>query len=304
MIRIAVGKKVHHSDCVVAFHGPSSLEISYRRSRDETVVHMILLEKDLLEVKYFKDGRRADGDALSSPIHDGAISDDDIDKIECFLAMRIDKTDHNGLSSIVNTYSSKENDYAKGYVVVEFRSVHEFQQLFDVLAANSVAGAFFNESSELNYDNIERYCNALISDNEKDVKQRRESMRSSPVSSRSNDKFLDGKEETAILLVYPFPGDKVDVELDIEKCSEGLKEAAVSYPTYLDGGGSIVHSQQLRQKIESDLLVSNPKLKYDPSETKANTTRAHYLEIRVNDFTRLEPREFLNDTLIDFWFQW
>ncbi len=43
----------------------------------------------------------------------------------------------------------------------------------------------------------------------------------------------------------------------------------------------------------------------DKDESAGKTkSRAHFLTIRDEDYDRLEPGEFLNDTLIDFWFQW
>jgi hypothetical protein len=45
----------------------------------------------------------------------------------------------------------------------------------------------------------------------------------------------------------------------------------------------------------------------DKGEVDAETKtrgRAHFLTVRVEDYERLEPGEFLNDTLIDFWMQW
>jgi hypothetical protein len=38
------------------------------------------------------------------------------------------------------------------------------------------------------------------------------------------------------------------------------------------------------------------------AEPEAKTRgRAHFLTVRVEDYVRLEPGVFLNDTLVDFW---
>jgi Ulp1 family protease len=39
----------------------------------------------------------------------------------------------------------------------------------------------------------------------------------------------------------------------------------------------------------------------DSSDT---SSRTHYLTIREDDRERLQPGQFLNDTLVDFWMSW
>ena len=46
-------------------------------------------------------------------------------------------------------------------------------------------------------------------------------------------------------------------------------------------------------------LVSGAKKK-----DAKGAARQHYVTIRVEDYERLEPREWLNDSLVDFWMQW
>jgi hypothetical protein len=103
--------------------------------------------------------------------------------------------------------------------------------------------------------------------------QRRSARLRSSVSSITTS--ANGEAQHKILLVYPFiGGDR------IEKAAEGLKLSCLSD----------------EQFVSSEELV---KL-----QQEATTGRAHFLSITGEDRDRLEPGEFLNDTLVEFWMRW
>jgi hypothetical protein len=91
---------------------------------------------------------------------------------------------------------------------------------------------------------------------------------------------LAGGKDDDVLVVYPFDGD----EQLIEKAAEGLKEASGVGPYNGD---------------------SSPEAVGDAMEIETKTgERHHFLTVRVEDYKRLEPGIFLNDTLVDFWMRW
>jgi len=119
-----------------------------------------------------------------------------------------------------------------------------------------------------------------------------ESIEINPEESRQQmGSFLAGRKDQFILLVYPFTGD----EKDIEAASDGLNEAS-------GATRAGVHPQQSEASgTDRDTMDDYKK----PEATKVCLRqRAHYVTVRVEDFKRLEPTEWLNDSLVDFWMQW
>ena len=113
--------------------------------------------------------------------------------------------------------------------------------------------------------------------------------------------FIAGRPEEAILLVYPFAGDPILMD----KAAEGLNEAS-GQPLEPRG---IDEMAVLEQKSSRLTLQSNSgSSDSDDAEAKTKDSKAkarqHYVTIRVEDYERLEPQEWLNDSLVDFWMQW
>lgn len=98
--------------------------------------------------------------------------------------------------------------------------------------------------------------------------------------------FVDGRQAECTLLVYPFAGDATE----IEDAAKGLTEASRS----VDMLGN--------SRDEPDI---SPYSKDEDEESTATTRqRAHFVTINVGDYERLDPGEWLNDSLVDFWMQW
>jgi hypothetical protein len=94
-----------------------------------------------------------------------------------------------------------------------------------------------------------------------------------------NNPFLIGKKDSDILLTFPFNGTKED----IEKCADSLTKAGY---------------------FTTDTTADLNTLPTNNQDTKVVVSRTNSFEIRVVDYASLEPGEWLNDTMIDFWLQW
>jgi Ulp1 family protease len=124
--------------------------------------------------------------------------------------------------------------------------------------------------------------------------------RMSDVKTRAKrNEFIGDKKFDAILLVYPFAGDKKEIEM----AANNLNEAKAN--------------PMLEQESEADetAMTKEPPHSVSPvpgtSDDSSNARQAiktknreHYLTVRVVDYERLDPGDWLNDTLIDFWMQW
>lgn len=255
----------------------NTLSISYRRlERQRAKEHVISLAEGVLETKCFD--RVTDVKECDSVDVAGLVG--------CFIALRLPKK----LFS-VSTYSGDEHDFDKGYVVIEFKNRSDFQLVVEKL--KSVAELCIDEACLLDKKSMKQFCKALTNDSNQSFERR------SSLTSRFS--FLQGKDDNDILLVYPFLGDKGE----IEKAANGLNEASCSNVAVSDD-----KEQNASKRIKEDL--SHPISTHSQKDlTSINgqlassaAPRGHYISIRFADFARLEPEEYLNDTLVDFWFQW
>jgi hypothetical protein len=89
--------------------------------------------------------------------------------------------------------------------------------------------------------------------------------------------------ENKLLLVYPFDID----ETLLSEASRGLLEL----------GGDLLDVKEDDPSVEDQLN--------EDYVTKGTTKpRTHHVTIRDEDYERLSPGQFLNDTLVDFWMHW
>ena len=136
------------------------------------------------------------------------------------------------------------------------------------------------------------------------------------MASREKNGFLEGREDGDILLVFPFEGDTEEMEL----ASKGLGEwalpetASTSETSPMDvktvarDHGALANSSQ---RVETSTRQANESNSNDEKEdttlssSEKGRARFHFITIRVSDYERLvDPEEYLNDTLIDFWMRW
>jgi hypothetical protein len=315
-VRIAVGMKVFFSECKVALNNAGVLELSFKQTQRDTSrskraaskkdkgseEHLTVtmdLPVDLKEIKFYIAGEASDTEEASAkPV------DDETDQMS-FLAMRVDASKSNGLKMYPNQYKPNEPDDSKRYILVEFRSDTELTELLETMRAIESLSPFIDTQAQLKADTAERFCQPFLADSEKEKKIRLRSL-GSPAS-RKKQGFLSGKSEDEVLLVYPFDGD----ERLIEKAAEGLREASEGGPDDGDSSSELVVVDAMEIDA-ADLVVTDggkPSIEErsdkDVAEPETKTRgRAHFLTVRAEDYVRLEPGEFLNDTLIDFWMQW
>jgi hypothetical protein len=181
----------------------------------------------------------------------------------------------------------KLSELCENFIVCEIRDELDFKEKLPGILKNSdILQMLLTEDANIrSADKALLYTSVLIKKNELDKKARLESSQSPNMAkgrTRSgSSKTLTVKEKHRILLVYPFVGGT-----RIENVAQELDNYTRSFP-YLD---------EEENEFSSEKLVEIQK--------EAASGRTHILTITVEDRERLEPGEFLNDTLIDFWMRW
>lgn len=168
-------------------------------------------------------------------------------------------------------------------ILLEFEKEEQMNDLVEL-----VDGSI--QTSSIPPDDIEGNAAVLIKNSKRPRKSR---------SRKEKDPFVSDKKSDEILLVYPFEGDKNT----LDAAAKGLLEL----------------SWQESSVEEEDLLKSKGDTKPDPSTSSATTDngssenaltttqigqRTHFIEIRVEDYEKLDTGEWLNDSLVDMWMQW
>ena len=313
--RVAIGKKVFSHQCKLQIQLGSNnpfLRVSYMRDNGATNkanegAHTIW-DSSIRELRYFLAEQDEESDGEESVRPTGSSGGDGLS----FLAMRIAPTKKNGLEKFSNAYlqncDEDDNDNDKRYVVVELRSDDEFVVALDEkLRRHPVFGGYFTEESRLDRDQAKKYTSALIEDDLKD-KQKRASMpgkRKTRSSSRAA-KAKSESDDNKIHLVYPF-----DAEEDfLDNACKDLTELGGMLPVVEDGrfhwtkpANSENSSSDSSSSVSASASASGDNAEGTSATSKA-TARSHYLTIRQDEMERLEPGEFLNDTLIDFFMRW
>jgi hypothetical protein len=167
---------------------------------------------------------------------------------------------------------------------------------------------FVTKESKLTAADINEYGGILIEEGRKE-RQNRENSMGSPRLRRTRKSRHGAKASNEVMVVFPFGSLGADEE-EIDGAAAGLNElnsASVSRAIVPVGEGS---KTALKTSDDDELTGPNSS---DDAETAENDKgdsnekskpRAHFLTIREEDNERLQPGEFLNDTLIDFWMQW
>lgn len=303
-----------HIDCKVKFHSKGSLlTITYRQVQrrstrnhnasdlDDHVIHRIDLAQDLEELKYYV---HKFADESDEPVGDDL-------EVTHFLALRVKKNEKNGLKHLSNAYIPDGNDLKKKFIVVEFRSEKDFDDMRKLMQLDGTVQAFVLEESRLNAHQAKNYCKSLLADSDLE-RQRRFS---APSLSKTKSGFLAGRGPNDVLLVYPFG---VDAK-DIDNAADELKELScllIPESSSASAASDVVEEDigrdptlracetdyaKLDSSSEKENEVEDPDDK--TQEDSGEESRA-VLEFSVSTFERLEPGVYLNDTLIDFWCQW
>lgn len=141
----------------------------------------------------------------------------------------------------------------------------------------------FYDGSKIKLHDLDSYIGALVDDDIVEAAKRHNGPRTR--SGGKNKTF--SRSENKLLVVYPF-----DVENEkLYGISSHLKEL---------GGDSLGIADSIISKFTTDDDETDIK-----DECNENSVMGcGYLTIREDDKERLEPGQFLNDTLVDFWMSW
>jgi hypothetical protein len=300
-IRIAIGRKVFSKECAIQFYRTTKgavIELSAEKMK-----HVINLEDEtLLEMKYFVSND--DEDQAGATI---AIDFDESEQMT-FLAIKVKPNEKNDLTRYPNLYQPENSDCGddKRYIAIEFRHESEFLDLLkDMKKDESVGGFVFDSSSLLTAAEAEVYGKSLFQAARKE-RADRESNVCSPRLRRKRKKRR-GSASNEVMLVFPFGADKDAIEEAAKDCKEACRiDPVVSDLGTVAFGGAGLESNGKEVTTSAPEETDSTSDDDDDKDDSTGTTksRAHFLTIREEDYDRLHPGEFLNDTLIDFWFQW
>ncbi len=169
-------------------------------------------------------------------------------------------------------------------LVLEFEDDKHMSELCEI-AADSTS------PMSISPDDLEIHADALISDSKKKYKLR------SKVKPHKIDDFISGRRSDEILLVYPFGEDS----RNLEAAAEGLKE--LSWKERSEGGSQDPVGLE-NGTSDSENLVTAVETSENTLVATQGGQRSHFIEIRVEDYERLDTKQWLNDSLVDMWMQW
>ena len=159
------------------------------------------------------------------------------------------------------------------------------QAMIEQMKQNETLKTWFDCNPEIEFYQLKEYTAALIKDTEKENNIRRRSTRLSRASAKKKSNTSEKPK-----LVFPFKADEEEFHAAASDLNE-LKEAR-----------ELASAANERAPI----LPQDSDLNDPQSETEKvkGSARTHYITIREDDIERLEPGEFLNDALVDFWMKW
>jgi Ulp1 family protease len=197
----------------------------------------------------------------------------------CYLVMRICPTKRNQLSIYSNKYLSDENfppkdtapesELRKRFIVAEVRDKNAFLHLLNSMKKNEMLQSFLI-GGEVTFDDIHEKVLSL------NPKKKQKTAKAST--------FVSKYDPNDTILVFPFHAQ----DTELQSASRGLTEA----------GGKL-------SSCESSTIFTNDTDASTSAPCKNQpASKVHTITIRGEDYDRLNPGEFLNDTLIDFWISW
>jgi Ulp1 protease family, C-terminal catalytic domain len=190
-------------------------------------------------------------------------------------------------------------------ILIEFRSDSDITELLKVVGGVGSMAAFTNDGAKLNVAQAKNYGKVLLEHSQTETARR-----STIGKADKNSKFLQDKDENDILLVYPIAGGD---PVEIDAAADGLNElrgptgggdddgVVPSAPGAADAAATSLETSGSDDGT-SDATWSAAAQVTAPTALK--TGRTHNVAIQVGDYMRLEPEEYLNDSLIDFWMRW
>lgn len=293
-VRIAIGKNVFYSDCALIYNFEDRTAcITFRKTPkratrsgigptvDDIVSYKIDLALDLQDVHFYH--------------HKPDVEAEDYTVDECevthFVAIQARKSEENGLKPLSNAYDPDSSDLKRKFLVVEFRSETDFDNMLQTMKDTDVFDKKTLDKLMLTAPLAADYCQSL-QDAGHSERQNRFSL-TSPSIPMSD--FLVGKKSDDVLLVYPFGGDPNT----IDHAADGLQLYGENSDSDLIDHNSRDEKLGLSSEKENKTSGSDDLT----SDISGEDSRS-VLELAASTFERLEPGTYLNDTLIDFWCQW
>ena len=258
--------------------------------KEKSTVHFNLNQETLTAFKFYckkeSDGNNASDD--SDEEFSFGTSGADFN----FVAIQVTPCPgSNNLDTYPNSYKPDDgtalNRYR--YIVLEFSVDSDFQHFREEMECHL---AEILPPGDIKKDECHVFAEALMENS----RRTRRSKRAMDTQSA----FIKGRSSDATLLVFPFAGD----EDEIDGAADGLQEASGKLKTnsgYISDGTDEELEDEEARKLSS--TKENVKDSNDGEAPKVKV-RQHYVTLRVEDYERLQPEEWLNDSLVDFWMQW
>ena len=147
--------------------------------------------------------------------------------------------------------------------------------------------ALSDQGADISLRDLAKYTAALQEASRKE----REVRLSDRMRTRSGARSKRNSRRNKLLLVYPFEADKAT----LTGAAAGLKEL---------GGDSLgVQTPRVVGVKPTPAALADQDVRGARTKVKGSS-RTHTITIRQNDRQRLQPGEWLNDSLVDLWMRW
>ena len=159
--------------------------------------------------------------------------------------------------------------------------------MLEQMKQNETLKTWFDCGNEIEFHQVKEYTVALDKDTEKENNRRR-STRLSRAGAKKKGSISEKPK-----LVFPFKADEEEFHAAASDLIE-LKEARDLASAASERATILPQDSDLNEQPQAE----------NETEKIKGSARTHYITIRDDDIERLEPGEFLNDALVDFWMKW
>ena len=272
LTRMAIGKKVCYAECHATLDPATMvLELRYKMTGARTTRTRTDDRNSFSTLRL----TLRDGTLRKIILYEGVAAqqsdaivdtDDEIDQVGPLVVLHIDPTVENGLDQYRRHLDpNHDTNKAMRYLVLELREKDDLRRIMGLLSRLPEKVMRIDGTPE----NVQAYAISLLNNK-----------RSRSRATKRN-AFLDGRPSDYALLVYPFTGDPTEME----GAADGLTEAAGTRT--------------------AGATIASPVCGEEDQEGEGKSRhRAHFVTITVDDYDRLQPGEWLNDSLVDLWMQW
>ncbi|KAL3937570.1 MAG: hypothetical protein SGBAC_007345 [Bacillariaceae sp.] len=291
LFRIALGKRVYNTGCALTF-SPRENKLtlegckSWRKTQSsnfETERAYFELNRDTLKLfKFYKKKESDDNEPLDNSADFS------------FVAIQIMPLERsNNLGKFPNCYKPhNEGAPTKSrYITLQFRADGEFED-FRTKMNDHLEGIY--KTADIKKDETWKFAETLMEDSRR--------MATSLRAMEHQSTFIKGRGDEEVLLVYPFAGDPAE----IEAAANGLQEPSGKLKTnrgYISDNSESDDEEDTAKLQRAPTVAGKAAGSNDEAVAKVKV-RQHYVTLRVKDYERLQPEEWLNDSLVDFWMQW